>query len=237
MKVVALPGVYRPRSDSELLVETLAEAPLGHRLRALDLCTGSGIVAVSLAAHGHEVVAVDVGRRAIVSTRLNAALNRVKVDARRGDLFGAVEGERFDVIVANPPYVPCPPDAARSRASRAWDAGDDGREIVDRICREAAAHLHPGGSLFLMQSSLADVDATLRALPAEGFAGASVVARHRGPLGPIASARADYLAARGHDRDADEELVVICATREDQAPVASRRARSVQATLRPTAAA
>lgn len=209
LRIATLPGVYRPRIDSALLVQALAAQPRAAGERALELCTGSGVVGLSLARRGHRVVAVDVSRRAALSARLNAAINRVRLDVRHGDLFGAVRGERFDVIVANPPYLPSASASPPKGATRAWDAGADGRAVIDRIIDEAPHHLTDGGVLYLMQSSLADTDRTLDRLASVGFAAPTVVASHRGPLGPIAAARVDYLVARGHARDHEEELVVI----------------------------
>lgn len=210
MRIVTLPGVYRPRSDSRLLRDAVANAGLPHDARVLELCTGSGVVALSVAERGLRVTAVDVSRRAAWTARLNAVLNRTRLDVRRGDLFGSVAGERFDAIVANPPYLPAASDEVPKRgAARAWDAGDDGRAVIDRICREAPAHLTPGGTLLLLQSSLSDIDATRGALADAGFEDAEIVADHHGPLGPIAAARAAHLESRGHDPAGHERLVVI----------------------------
>jgi release factor glutamine methyltransferase len=72
------------------------------------------------------------------------------VRTRHGDLLEAVHGERFDLIVANPPYVPAATDELPvNGAERAWDAGRDGRALIDRICATAPAHLRAGGSLLL----------------------------------------------------------------------------------------
>jgi release factor glutamine methyltransferase len=212
MRILTLPGVFKPRSDTWMLAGVLtAVMPAGARV--LDLCTGSGALAVTAAAHGAgEVVAVDVSRRALLSVRANALLRRVRVRAVRGDLFGAVGAdERFDVIVSNPPYVPDSTDELPARgARRAWDAGRDGRVLLDRICREAAAHLRPGGVLLLVHSSVIGEQDTLRTLRASGLA-ATVLERRRGPLGPLLSARAPELEAKGMlaPGERTEELLVV----------------------------
>jgi release factor glutamine methyltransferase len=185
MRLVRLPGVYRPRSDTHLLVRALLGRQLAGR-SVLDLCTGTGALAVAAARAGAEVSAVDVCRRAVLNARLNARLNNTRVVAVRGDLFAPVRGRRFDLVVSNPPYLP---GVARPRgAARAWDAGPDGRALLDRICVGAAAHLRPGGRLLLMQSSLAGVDASAHALEAVGLH-VRVVVQQDGPLGPLAAAR------------------------------------------------
>lgn len=213
MRIVRLPGVYRPQSDTALLIGALRQhAPRGQRrMRALELCTGSGAVAVALATLGHDVVAVDVARRAALTARINARLNGTRVEARSGDLLDAVTGETFDLIVANPPYVPAPTDEPPTGAARAWDAGFDGRSILDRICAEAPQHLRPRGSLVLVHSSLAGVEETMRQLANAGL-DVEVMAQKQEPLGPVSRSRAAYLRSRGHDTDAPEDLVVIRAS-------------------------
>jgi release factor glutamine methyltransferase len=111
VRIVTLPGVFRPRSDSRLLAEVLCAQTLAPGARVLDLCSGSGIVAVAAAVRrGADATAIDVSRRAVLTARLNGRLNGVRVRARRGDLLGAVAGERFDAIVSNPPYLPAEDD-------------------------------------------------------------------------------------------------------------------------------
>ena len=183
--------------------------------KVLDLCTGSGVIAVAAAIHGADVTAVDVSRRALLSVALNARLNGVRVRTRRGDLFGAVDGERFDVIATNPPYLPALGDILPSSGrERAWDAGRDGRALLDPICDAAYEHLLPGGSLLVIHSSVCGVELTVRALEAQGLR-VDVVLRHRGPLGPLLGARvtqlwADGLLAPGSTK---EDIVIVRGTR------------------------
>jgi release factor glutamine methyltransferase len=213
MRLVAIPGVFRPISDTWLLADALDREPLPPAARVLDLCSGSGALAVRAAlgpARQGEVTAVDVSRRAVAAIRLNARLNGVRVRAVRGDLLDAVRGERFDAIVSNPPYVPAPQDELPRRGlARAWDAGRDGRALLDRICAEAPAHLQPGGAVLLVHSSLLGVDPTLEALRAGGLE-PSVAATARGPLGPLMNGRREHLEAQGLlEPGAQEEVVVV----------------------------
>jgi release factor glutamine methyltransferase len=178
----------------------------------LDVCTGSGAIAVAGARAGAgAVTAVDVSRRSVLTVRINARLNGVRVRALRGDLFAPVAGERFDVIVSNPPYLPAEDDALPSRGpERAWDAGADGRVLLDRICADARAHLNPGGAVLLVHSDLIGVDRTVTALQAGGLH-VDVLERRRGPLGPLLTARAPLLEARGllAPGEREEEIVVV----------------------------
>jgi release factor glutamine methyltransferase len=212
VRLVIPPGVFRPISDTWLLADALDREPLRPGARVLDLCSGSGALAIRAALGGPRVVtAVDTSRRAVLAIRLNAALNRVRVRVLRGDLFAAVAGERFDAIVSNPPYVPVPSgrSPARGRA-RAWDAGRDGRALVDRICDRVRAHLRPGGLLLLVHSSLVGVESTIHALRARGLV-ADVAVREPGPLGPLMRGRREHLEAAGllAPGQHEEDVVVV----------------------------
>ena len=98
-----------PRPETELLVEhTLLAVAADVPVRVLDLCTGSGCVAISIAKERPlaQVTATDLSTDALEVARTNAASHQVNIDLRAGDLFGAVESEApFDIITANPPYL------------------------------------------------------------------------------------------------------------------------------------
>jgi len=189
---------------------------------ALDLCTGSGALAVATAQAGaRSVTAVDVSRRAVGAAWLNGLLNGVRVRPVRGDLFAPLAGRRFDAIVSNPPYLPAEDDELPdSGPERAWEAGSDGRVLIDRIAAGAAAHLKPGGVVLMVQSSLCGVDRTLQALAAGGLE-AEVAERRRGPLGPLLAARATELELRGllAPGQREEDLVAIKARLPEQRPL------------------
>lgn len=211
MRLVVPPGVFRPLSDSRLLADRMLDE-LTPGARVADICTGSGMLAVAAAVGGAgEVVAVDVSRRAVLAAQLNARLNGVSVRALRGDLLAPLDGERFDLIVSNPPYVPATDDVLPTRGrERAWDAGRDGRALLDRVCADAPRRLRPGGVLLLVHSSVCDGDASVALLASHGLE-ASVAVRSRGPLGPLLHERRTQLEARGllPPGAREEELVVI----------------------------
>ena len=176
----------------------------------LDLCTGSGILAVSAGRAGaRSVTAVDVSRRAVLTARLNGLLNGVRVRTRRGDLLDAVPGEDFDVIVANPPYLPAVSDDPRG-LERATEAGPDGRRFVDRLIEQAPDHLRPGGVLLVVHSSINGVGPSLERLERTGL-DPDLAASHRGPLGPILQERAHVLEERGllGPGEREEDVVVV----------------------------
>ncbi len=206
--------MFQPPSDSWLLIDVLRRQRLPARAHGLDLGTGSGVLAIAAAKRGcSTVVAVDVSRRAMLAARLNGALNGVKIQSRRGDLFQPVAEQRFDLIVANPPYVPTPGrgELPRRGLARAWEGGPDGRALVDRICARAGAHLRPGGVMLLVHSAVCGEQATLDQLTAQGLQ-AEVALRHHGPLGPILRERAAWLRGRGMlppSPGDEEEMLVI----------------------------
>ncbi len=211
MRLLRPPGVHRPTSDTWLLARALRRERL-QGARVLDLCTGTGVLAITAARRGpRRVTAVELSRRGSLAARLNARLNGVRIRVRRGDLFAAAGEEEVDVIVSNPPYVPAATDALpRHGATLALDAGRDGRALIDRICREAPGRLAPGGVILLVQSSVCGVEATCQALR-DGGLEVTVVERQRGALGPVLRARAAMLRERGllGEDEHEEDVVVV----------------------------
>ncbi|MGX1547320.1 HemK2/MTQ2 family protein methyltransferase [Streptomyces adustus] len=204
------PGVYRPQTDTALLGRMLCREPITSRTEVLDLGTGSGVLALEAARCGARVTAVDISWRALAAAWCNALLNGQAVRVRHGDLVAAVPGRRFDLVVTNPPYVPTPAgDAAPRGRARAWDAGTDGRLLIDRICAVAPAVLRPGGALLMVHSRLSGVEETLARLRRAGLR-AGVVDRVRLPFGRVLRSRLGWLRERGLVTDQTmEELVVI----------------------------
>jgi release factor glutamine methyltransferase len=210
-------GVYPPQHDSQLLIDTLEKTELAQGRRVLDLCTGSGVVAIAASELGAaSVTAFDICPHAVRCSRRNAVHAGVIVDVLEGSYSGALDYAPFDVIVCNPPYVPTPPAGdtevipMTAGPAWAWNAGVDGRMVLDPLCESAAGMLAPGGSMLLVQSTLSGVESSLDALRATGL-DAEVIASRLVPFGPVLSARAGWLEATGRiqKRCRTEELVVI----------------------------
>jgi release factor glutamine methyltransferase len=145
------------------------------------------------------------------TARINAWRSRLPVRTRHGNLFAPVRGQTFDLILANPPYVPDPDDSRTPQGrARNWNGGRDGRLLVNRICQEAPGLLRPGGVLLMVHSALSDPDRTVGQLRAAGLK-AAVTRRHRIAFGPVLRDRADWLRGRGLLAPAEnkEELVVV----------------------------
>lgn len=216
MRIVTLPGVFSPPSDCHLLARIAREHGLTRGARVLDVFTGSGALAVSAARDGAlSVTAVDVSRRAVATARINALLNGARVRALRGDMLGPVRGERFDLVLANPPYVPGASDELPARGpSRAWEGGRDGRLLVDRLICEVPWVLAPGGSLLMVHSSITGEQQTLERLAETGLEPA-VLVREPGGFGRIVRERAEALTENGvlSPGQQHEEMLVFQATK------------------------
>ncbi|UGT64347.1 HemK2/MTQ2 family protein methyltransferase [Nocardia asteroides] len=218
MRLLRLPGVYRPQADTWLLARALADAALPRNPRVVDICTGTGALAVTAARAGAaEVTAVDISRRAISTAWLNSRVRGLPVELLRGDFREVLRDRTFDVVLSNPPYVPCAdPEPARG-LDRAWDAGSDGRSVLDDLCATLPTLLAPNGVALLVHSELSDEQRTLRMLRESGLK-ASTVARSLTSFGPVMRGRADWLEDAGLIAPGQrvEELVVIRADRIEQ---------------------
>ncbi|MFJ3582444.1 HemK2/MTQ2 family protein methyltransferase [Streptomyces sp. NPDC090127] len=214
-RLIALPGVYRPQHDTWLLAEALGHERLGPQDQVLEIGAGTGALALRAAASGAQVTATDVSWRAVLSTRVNALRQRRTLRVLHGDFAARARDRRYDLVLANPPYVPSPaPLPPAHGAARAWDAGRDGRVVVDRICAGAPGLLNEGGVLLLVHSGMCGTDATLRHLERAGL-DAAVTRRAVIPWGPVLRSRRDWLRNEGvpGSSDAWEELVIIRAQR------------------------
>src|SRR4051794_27874452 len=118
MRLMRVPGVYRPQEDTWLLAGALRQAGVPPGARVLDLGTGSGVLAITAASQGAATgTGVDSSRRAVRCANLNARVCGLPVHARRGDLRDVPESAPFDLVLANPPYVPCRAGTETARTS------------------------------------------------------------------------------------------------------------------------
>ncbi len=155
------PAVLVPRPDTETLIERALELlPEDSRGPVLDLCTGSGCIAITLAAERSalEVDATDLSADALEIAARNATALGVagRVRVHRGDLFDALPQPReYALIACNPPYIPTgdraslSPDVAEHEPAIALFAGPDGLDVLRRLCAEVAGWLAPGGSILI----------------------------------------------------------------------------------------
>lgn len=158
MSLQVSPAVLIPRPETELLVERALElVSLEHPSRVLDLGTGSGAIALAIAqARVHaEVIAVDVSPEALaVASRNQRTLLANNLTLLQSDWFSALENQRFDVIVSNPPYIAngdpdLDPVVATYEPALALIAGSTGMEAIEHIAEGAKQHLKPDGWLLI----------------------------------------------------------------------------------------
>ena len=205
--LLVLPEVFNPRvfPTGVWLARAVAALPAvggttpaagiasagGGAPRALDMGTGSGIGAVFAARRGYRVTAVDVNPHAVRCARINALLNGLeeRIEVREGDLFSAVAGERFDLVLFNPPFFR---GAPRDELDAAWRSHD----VIERFAAGLPAALAPGGRALLLLSSAGGAD---RALAAHAPPGLSL----------------EPLASRGY---ASEAITIFAARRSDDGP-------------------
>ena len=153
------PPLLVPRPETEHLVEVALAHIGGGPARVLDLCTGTGCVALAIALNANVAAlhATDCHPAAVRVARANAARHNVPLHVHAGDLFAPIPADAgpFDVIVSNPPYVPegawegLAPDIRCHEDPGALLAGPDGLDCIRRIIQEAPDWLAPGGLLAL----------------------------------------------------------------------------------------
>ncbi len=122
--------------------------------RVLDLCTGSGILALFAAKNASKVIGVDISSRAIAFSKINVELNNQsnKIELRQGDLFEPVKDEKFDLIIVNPPFEPTPKGSIDYLHS---DGGEKGTKFVENILFNIREYLNPDGR-FQMIANIPD---------------------------------------------------------------------------------
>jgi release factor glutamine methyltransferase len=175
LEFIVTPDVLIPRPETEILIEEVLKAvgspqsavidyrqsTIGYRLNILDLCTGSGCIAVALAKKLRDarIYAVDISERALKIARENARRHGVedRIDFIQGNLFEpfTVHGSRFDLIISNPPYIPSGEidllqrEVKEYEPREALNGGPDGLFYLKKIIEEAPDYLKSDGSLLL----------------------------------------------------------------------------------------
>ena len=156
LRLTVTPAVLVPRPETELLVERALALRVAPEGRVAELGTGSGAVALALAAERPRwrIIATDVSPRALEVARANAARLRISVEFRQGSWFEPLAGMCFDLVASNPPYVAADDPAMASRALAyeprlALTPGADALVSLSAIVRGAPRHLRRGGWLLL----------------------------------------------------------------------------------------
>lgn len=172
---IVIPTVFNPKvpRTGEFFAAHINSQRLRVSEEILDMGTGSGVCAVFAADFARRVVAVDINAAAVRCARINALLNDAesRIEVRQGDLFMPVKGERFDLILFNPPFIR---GAPRDDRDSAWRSVD----IAERFASGVREHLKPRGYALVLLSSFGDSSIFLRELCRRGFV-LSVLAERR----------------------------------------------------------
>ena len=165
--IMVIPSVFNPKAlrTGAFFATQLDSSGIPSGAEVLDMGTGSGICAVFAARHARRVVAVDINRAAARCASINALLNGLeqRIEVRHGDLFAPVAGQRFDLILFNPPFLR---GAPRDDRDRAWRSSD----VAERFAAGLGDHLKPAGAALVLLSSFGDPAVFLEQFRRRGFA-------------------------------------------------------------------
>jgi release factor glutamine methyltransferase len=164
--LLVFPGVFHPGLflSTSLLLDAVDRSELRSDSSVLDLGTGTGICAILAASKGAQVTATDISPIAVRCARVNAIINELenRVKVLEGDLFLPVKGDRFDLVIFNPPYYQGKP---RDWPEYAWR----GENVLDRFLEDLRAHLTIRGRALLSVSTELDLAAIRKGLRKNGF--------------------------------------------------------------------
>lgn len=175
------PDVLIPRLDTEVLCDEAVKL-ITDGDKILDMCTGSGCLAVSIKriCPKTEVTACDISEKALEIAADNALRNHADIRFVESDLFGKLEGDVFNIIISNPPYVTdeeyshLSPEVKDNEPRLALTAGEDGMDIYRRLIPDAAEHLIPGGWL-IMEIGCFQAEKTVRLMENCGYTGIKII--------------------------------------------------------------
>ncbi|MDI9644973.1 MAG: methyltransferase [Candidatus Verstraetearchaeota archaeon] len=162
LEIEVFPGVYPPSEDTFLLMDAVSGEAGEY---ALELCSGTGSVGLSLSDRVDLMVCVELSVEAAKNTAHNFRKNGRRAEVILGDLFTPLKG-KFDLVIMNPPYLP---ESGSDPWDLSWSGGEKGRAIIDRFLAEVAGYLREGGRAYLIQSSLNGIEETLNFAESAGL--------------------------------------------------------------------
>lgn len=159
--------VYPPAEDTFLLIDNLM-VKSGYDV--LEIGTGTGLVSICASLKCSSVTSTDINPYAIKCAEANIKLNnRDNITVIKSDLFDNING-KYDLILFNTPYLPVTDEEhVDDEYSKAWDGGENGREVIDKFLKQAPLYLKENGTIQLVQSSLSDNEKTIQTLEKLGL--------------------------------------------------------------------
>ena len=160
-------GVYPPAADTYLLLDAIT---IDSSDIVLDVGCGAGLATLVAASKAQRVVSVDISHLAVKNTIQNLRNNGLGQNASvvQSDLFGGLSDTgKFSVIMFNPPYLPT--DEMTTEMDHALIGGDDGSELTEKFVYDASSYITQGGSLYVVVSTLENIDAITRAFNENNF--------------------------------------------------------------------
>lgn len=159
--------VYPPAEDTFLLIDNLM-VKSGYDV--LEIGTGTGLVSICASLKCSSVTSTDINPYAIKCAEANIKLNnRDNITVIKSDLFDNING-KYDLILFNTPYLPVTDEEhVDDEYSKAWDGGENGREVIDKFLKQAPQYLKENGTIQLVQSSLSDNEKTIQTLKKLGL--------------------------------------------------------------------
>ncbi|WP_323737034.1 HemK2/MTQ2 family protein methyltransferase [Methanosphaera sp. ISO3-F5] len=159
--------VYPPAEDTFLLIDNLM-VQSGYDV--LEIGTGTGLVSICASLKCSSVTSTDINPYAIKCAEANIKLNnRDNITVIKSDLFDNING-KYDLILFNTPYLPVTDEEhVDDEYSKAWDGGENGREVIDKFLKQAPQYLKENGTIQLVQSSLSDNEKTIQTLKKLGL--------------------------------------------------------------------
>ncbi|OUJ19385.1 Methylase of polypeptide chain release factors HemK [Methanonatronarchaeum thermophilum] len=159
---------YPPSDDSLLMVDTINKQKKRWN-HALDMGTGTGIIAYHLSKKTNKVTAIDINPHAIKSAQKN--LKNIKnIEIKQSDLFSQIKQTKYDLITFNPPYIPIEkPELKNSEIEKAWNGGKTGRKTINKFITQSKNHLTKNGSILLLTSSITNPKKIKNKAKKQGF--------------------------------------------------------------------
>lgn len=164
--------VYEPHDDTELLISVILENETDiSNKRVLEIGAGTGLISILLAKKGADVTAIDLNKKAVECAKINMKINNVNIKVLEGDLFKPVRGNKYDLIIFNPPYLPEDylDEYLTPGYRQAVIGGEKGNEVIIKFLRALPNYLKENGKAYFIASSLSNIEEIVKVATDNGL--------------------------------------------------------------------